>query len=140
MLSREIGNLFCKCSNCTYSEDICSEEVNGQGCEYYEMADCLNINDKISIVRDYIKSLGSGLVGKKLTRSVYRCVNMGITYDDINSIDHYYVNLINDCLYNIRHRKNAWVFNLDQLAEIFRFEPDVQVTYDEDDGVFYLWK
>ena len=102
----------------------------------------VNINtvkDEIECTRKYIKSCGNKSVGKKLSRNVFEYYNLGICGDGISSLDDYYVKLINDALSNIRHDEPAWVFSLDQVAEIFRFEPDVKVTYDTDDMVFYIY-
>lgn len=139
-MKSKFNSFFNKCDDCFFNDNVCREEVDGQGCEYFDLAVDKNINNKIEMIRTYIKSLGNHLVGKRLTRKYQNYGHMGVTYDGDISLDHYYLGLINDCLYSIRHKQTAWVFNLDQLAEIFRFEPNVEVTYDEDDGVFYLWK
>lgn len=96
------------------------------------------IQSEIESIRQYVKSRGNKFVGKKLSRNVYEFYNLGVCNDGISSLDEYYVKLINDVLFDIRHCKPAWVFSLQQVAEIFKFEPNVRVTYDKDDMVFYI--
>ena len=126
------------CDTCLYGNSDCSKEVNNQGCEYHFRIDSTQLEQIIENIRQRVKALGSDLVGKKLSRNSYNYFGMGITYRDDCNLDGYYVGLINDTLHNIRHKKLAWVFNLKQVEEIFRFEPNVEVTYDVDDGVYYL--
>jgi len=131
------------CDTCLYGDSDCSREVNNQGCEYHyrietDKNDSMQLEQTIENIRRRVKALGSDLVGKKLSRNSYNYFGMGITYREDFDLDRYYVGLINDTLHNIRHNKLAWVFNLKQVEEVFRFEPDVEVTYDVDDGVYYL--
>lgn len=49
--------------------------------------------------------------------------------DDVITSDMYYVQLVNDSLWLLRHNQTAFVFSLDHIADILRFEPDVKVTY-----------
>lgn len=99
-----------------------------------------DINNQIETLRDKIRSYGTSLSGKRLTRHTYNLHRFGIVDNDEWSLDSYYIGLINDMLNSIRLGKEAWVFNLNQLADIFRFEPNVDVTYDKFDEVFYLSK
>ena len=133
------------CNTCLYGDSDCSREVNNQGCEYHfriesDKNDGTQLEQTIENIRQKVKSWGGDLVGKKLSRNSYNYYGMGITYSDDFDLDRYYVSLINDTLKNIRNKDLAWVFNLKQIEEIFRFEPDVDVTYDADDGVYYLNK
>lgn len=64
---------------------------------------------------------------------------MGIDWSD-DSLDTYYVQLINDALKSIRSHEPAFVFSLAQMKDIFRFEPDVEVSYSERDEVYYIRK
>lgn len=54
---------------------------------------------------------------------------------DGDTLDKYYVGMINDTLSQIRKGKTAYLFHLSQLQEIMRFE-DIEVTYNVDGGNF----
>ena len=96
------------------------------------------VNIQVEMLRNRIKSLGSALNGQLLTRKIYQMRKLGFVNDGVDTLDNYYVNYINSVLRAVRDNKRIWVFNWDQLAEVFRFEPDVQVTYSFNDEVFYL--
>lgn len=51
----------------------------------------------------------------------------GVVYQDTQY--HWYVQLINDCLREIRRGRAAYVFKLDHVKEILRFEPDAKFNY-----------
>lgn len=74
---------------------------------------------------------------KKLKR---RPVKSRIPHDDrIPPLDHYYVMLINDTLSEIRRGHYAYIFSLEQLREIMRFEPQVRVEYIPDAETYRVW-
>lgn len=52
--------------------------------------------------------------------------------------DTFYVELVNDSLWLIRHGRTAYVFSLDHIVDILRFEPDVKVTYLQSSNSFAL--
>lgn len=58
-------------------------------------------------------------------------------YDTIYTSYEYFVAYINDVLHQIRNGAIDYVYNEDQLKELLRFEPNIQVSYH--DGVFYVW-
>lgn len=51
----------------------------------------------------------------------------GVVYQDTQY--HWYVQLINDVLGEIRHGRAAYVFRLDHVKEILRFEPNAKFNY-----------
>lgn len=60
--------------------------------------------------------------------------------EELFTADMFYVELINDSLHLIRTGHYAYVFSLDHIVDILRFEPDVNVYYDKDVNSFKLWK
>lgn len=56
---------------------------------------------------------------------------------DGDTLDKYYVGMINDTLSQIRKGKTAYLFHLSQVQEVMRFE-DIKVTYNIDDGNFVV--
>ena len=56
---------------------------------------------------------------------------------DGDTLDKYYVGMINDTLSQIRKGKIAYLFHLSQVKEIMRFE-DIEVTYNVDGGNFAI--
>lgn len=73
---------------------------------------------------------------KFLTRAFVKDNCFGVTYED--TLDTYYINLINDTLRQIRHRQTAYIFSLYHIRDIFRFEPDANVEYNEDAECFVV--
>lgn len=80
------------------------------------------------ILRNYTESIISTQVpaspGKYLRRRV-TSLGAGIVLD-IEPLDAYYVQLINDTLKQIRHGKTAYLFRLAQVRDVLRFEPSAQ--------------
>lgn len=56
---------------------------------------------------------------------------------DGDTLDKYYVNMINDTLSEIRKGKTAYLFHLSQIQEVMKFE-DVDFTYNSNDGCFVV--
>lgn len=54
--------------------------------------------------------------------------------DDGLSLDAYYVQLINDTLRQIRKGHEAYIFSLDHVKDILRFEPNAQFEVLSDVG------
>lgn len=69
---------------------------------------------------------------KRLTRHGSKIP--GVIYED--TLDKYYVDMINDTLSEIRKKRTAYIFNLKQVAEILRFEPLAKFRYLKDSDSF----
>jgi hypothetical protein len=54
---------------------------------------------------------------------------------DGDTLDKYYVSMINDTLSEIRKGKTAYLFHLSQIQEVMKFE-NIDFTYNNDDGCF----
>ena len=67
-----------------------------------------------------IKSKGRILCRKTITIA-------GITYKN-TTLDQYYLGLVNDSLWLIRHQQPCYIFNMQTLKDILRFEPDIEVA------------
>ena len=48
------------------------------------------------------------------------------------TLDHYYVEMINDTLDEIRAGETAYIFNARQIADILCFEPNASFTYEDE--------
>lgn len=70
---------------------------------------------------------------RKLTRSTLS-ENKGIRYED--TLDTYYVGLINDTLDEIRDGHSAYLFTFEQVQDVIKFEPTAQFTYINNDDYF----
>lgn len=57
-----------------------------------------------------------------------------LEYDGLPTTYDYYRRFINDVLASVRKGKEDYVFELYQLRELLRFEPNLQITYN--DGIF----
>lgn len=67
---------------------------------------------------------------KTLYRKIDKTTNNLHEYKDIKSLDKGYVDFINTILYKIRSGKQVKVYFVDQLREILRFEPGVNIICD----------
>lgn len=67
---------------------------------------------------------------KLLVRRTIACQH-GVTGRYEDTLDSYYVGLINDTLRLIRKRKTAYVFSVSHIRDILRFEPNAQFNYIE---------
>lgn len=56
---------------------------------------------------------------------------------DGDTLDKYYVGMINDTLSEIRKGKTAYLFHLSQIQEVMKFE-DIDFTYNSDYGCFVV--
>lgn len=56
---------------------------------------------------------------------------------DGDTLDKYYVNMINDTLSQIRKGKIAYLFHLSQVQDVMKFE-DIYITYDIDSCSFVI--
>ena len=79
---------------------------------------------------------GTSLKGKRLSRSTYNFSSFGVKYDTTQTLDQYYMCFINDVLKSIRKKQTSYIFKLDHIAEIMRFEPEVQIVLKE--GIFHI--
>lgn len=68
---------------------------------------------------------------RRTTKSKY------CTDDYIPTTDMYYVSFINNVLRNIRHGEVDYIFKIEQLKELLRYEPDLEVSYADD--IFTVW-
>lgn len=64
---------------------------------------------------------------RRLKRHYVKNVGLGIRQE--TTLDQYYVDLINDTLREIRRGRPAYIFNLEQIREVFRFEPEAKIRY-----------
>lgn len=56
--------------------------------------------------------------------------------DKIPTLDYYYVLFVNSVLSEIRKGGVDYAYNLEQIKEIMRFEPDITITYIADAGAY----
>ena len=60
----------------------------------------------------------------------------GGTDDGIDTLDSYYVQMINDTLKLIRTGKAGYLYTIQQIKDVIRFEPHIQVRYISDAGAY----
>lgn len=119
------------CKNCLYKNDCWEQRL----CDGFKPIDSYKYCEDIT---NYLHKCVKTSVDKKLTRHVYQMSSWGIC-SDTDTSDSYYVNMINDNLKIIRKGKTAYCFNIDQVIEMYRFEPELRVLK-YDDGIYYITK
>ena len=117
------------CSTCGYSN--CSNRGLPYCCNNYfpenmsELMNDITLNLRLNTDRSHDKRLIRRPV--KDNRNKMTC--------DGDTLDKYYVSMINDSLSQIRKGKIAYLFHLSQVQDIMKFE-NVDVTYDIIGGSF----
>jgi len=121
------------CENCQYGGGQCAAMDKLSRCKSYDP-----VNEELYVdeLMEYLRGHIDPSIHKKLNRTISKS-SSDITYDDgSGTLDHYYVGMINDALKEIRHGLTAYVFSESQIAELVRFEPDIEVELN--DGIFYV--
>lgn len=116
------------CRNCYWNYQCCEDNA----CEDFTLLDEETFESIIlPDIRDRIKPRPE----RKLSRNYYR--NRGVVYEDgCDTLDAYYVKMINDTLDEIRHGRLAYIFTLEQVEEVLSFEPLADVMLE--DGIYYI--
>ena len=112
-------------------------EINALWDDYnlFENFEFLAEDDFENLILPYLRETTAVSKDKKLKRN-YSRNRSDPTINDIYSLDTYYVGLINDTLLAIRDGYTAYIFNLEQVREILRFEPEANISLH--DGIYYV--
>lgn len=116
------------CSTCGFSN--CSSRGLPCCCTNYFPSNMETLMDKVIMDLNVVTDKSSEKRLKRVpigNRNKMTC--------DGDTLDKYYVGMINDTLSQIRKGKTAYLFHLAQVKEIIRFE-DINVTYNADGGNF----
>lgn len=111
------------CSQCIMSKSCLQ---NGYTCTkfYPDNSDAF-----LEYVVTYLKENTVPSKDKRLKRRVGVSSSIGMKYDDVTTLDNYYVKFINDTLSEIRHGRLGYIFTLSQLRDVIRFEKNIKVRY-----------
>jgi hypothetical protein len=126
MNNEEILRDIVKCTDCYWGRS-CSEENICNQFAYLQEEDFEN--KVLPALRERIRPSED----RKLKRHSVR--SNDVSYDG-DSLDSYYVGMINDTLSEIRDGHTAYIFNLEQVCDVLRFEPDADFTLH--DGTYYV--
>ena len=123
---RNKNNNFSNCDYCLYS-DTCPRY---ESCEYISPVNddeyCANLMEHLRAAN--VKTNQKYLLAGRNCKGVYN--------DKIAPMYQYYRQMINDCVRDIRAGLTTYVYNENNLKTILRFEPNINVVYQ--DGVFYV--
>ncbi len=136
MESENLNGKLVNCKVCMWEEQCAKDSEWNSGmasrCAYFDIVDESHFED---VILPYLREITPCSNEKKLTRRAVK--NRAVCYEDGKySLDEYYVGMINDSLFEMRHGRTIYVFNLNQVVEILRFEPDANITLH--DGIFYI--
>lgn len=122
----------CKCDCCEYVKENKHEE----SCECYDFVPN-NIQYFLDKIVKRYKFIVPDSKDKKLKRKVYSYYDNyhGIVNDKVTTLDAYYVGFINDCLELLRKGKPAYIFKIEHLRDIMRFEKKIVVNYIGDGSI-----
>ncbi len=95
----------------------------------------------LNYVLDYLRENTPRSQDEKMKRNFGRDLQFerfGFYDDGITSLDTYYIQMINDVLEQIRLHKAGYVYNLYQVQDILRYEPQIQIRYIPDAGAYEI--
>lgn len=129
MENSKVLNQVTHCKNCYWRNDCWKQQI----CESFKPIDTDKYcEDVYTYLKKNIKPTGD----IKLQRHVYQMSNWG-TYKDTDTLDQYYVSMINDNLKEIRKGHTAYCFNIEQVIEMYKLEPDLHIKQ-FNDGIYYI--
>lgn len=121
-------NVATDCRNCgiTYSCGDCKE-----GCKQNLPCRDFSPTDEFCVgVFNFLKKNASASRGRTLRRYTKKN-GCGIVADS-DTLDNYYVGLVNDALRQLRHGETVYVFSFEQIKDVLRFESNIDITkYDD---------
>lgn len=116
------------CTTCGFSN--CSSRGLPYCCTNYFPENMSEVMDRVAVDLHINTEKSSGKRLKRVTtgdRNKMTC--------DGDTLDKYYIGMINDTLSEIRKGKTAYLFHLSQIQEVMKFE-DIDFTYDVVGGNF----
>lgn len=123
----ENENVNCvSCEDCIWghqcAKDIPCHHIEFLSDEYFQDVVLPKIRESVTTRRE-----------RRLSRKVIK--SSGVDYSG-ESLDSYYIAMINDCLNEVRNKRVAYLFSVDQLREVLSFEPECNIEIN--DGIFYI--
>ncbi len=89
-----------------------------------------NMDAFLQFVLEYFRNNVIPSKDKRLKRCVGNAPNTnGMKSDGVTTLDSYYVAFINDTLSQIRHGKIGYVFKIEHIKDVFKYEQDICVKY-----------
>lgn len=82
---------------------------------------------------EYIRSTTNPAPTRKIPKVYFKKAHGVVTQ---TTLYEYYVQLINDTLDEIRRGVTAYIFNFEQVADVFRYEPQAKIIYLENEECF----
>lgn len=118
---------FLSCSNCKYKqgEDGCNRD--SKFCTFEPD----NWEQYMNIVINNLK-----LANKQDTNAKKLVKSHTTTYD--RNVDSSYTDLVNDAIWLLNHKQDAYCFSLTQLIDILKYIPNLDATYSEKYNCFLL--
>lgn len=89
----------------------------------------MSANERIEFLRATTKPAPTRKIPKIYFRKAHGVVAQTTLYE-------YYVQLINDTLDEIRKGFTAYIFNFEQVEDVFRYEPNAKIVYLEKEACF----
>jgi len=125
---------FIDCHSCKYCQDKVFCKRRSRTCNFCPHDWNLYINICINNLRLTTESI------TKQTKLQRTNKENAVSFDGWYGFtaDTYYVELVNDTLWLLRHHQTAYVFSLDHIVDVLKFEPDIRVTYDVTSNSFAL--
>lgn len=132
-MKTDTNRKFTCCGLCVWG-DSCEkiDAKEASKCKHFSLLDDSQFE---SVILPYLREHTPPSNKKRLTQHILK--NRDITYTDLKpTLDEYYVSMINDTLHEIRSGRTAYIFNLEQVRDIIRFEPRAEFTLYE--GIYYV--
>ena len=98
--------------------------------------DPLDVDTYCANIESYLKEHNKPSNKHRMTIRAIKDTTHGITYD-CDSLNNYYVQMINDDIKVLKSGGTAYVFKISQIKDLMRYLPDLHIeTFDE--GIYYL--
>lgn len=108
-------------------------------CQKYEGCEFLNPTEatsKSAAIIEKVEKLRRSVLPSMHKRIRNAKISSALSDDGITPLGEYYATMINDALRDIRRGQIAYLYSLQAIKDIFRFEPAAHVEWQDD--VFYI--
>jgi hypothetical protein len=121
---------FENCKDC-YWNSRCKKYGTDKVCEDF---DPLDTDTYCANIESYLKEHVSPTSEKRMSLRASEHKELGVRCE--TSLNEYYCSMINDTVHELKEGHTAYVFSIEQIADVMRFLSDIHINFN--DGVYYL--
>ena len=118
------------CKDC-YWNSRCKKYGENKVCEDF---DPLDTDTYCANIESYLKEHISPTSEKRMSLRASEHKELGVRCE--TSLNEYYYSMINDTIHELKEGHTAYVFTIEQIADVMRFLSDIHIDFN--DGIYYL--